>query len=306
MTDTDIGRSIRLFLVNGTPTGLITAEIINWTGHALSAPYSRLQDILKRPEASRSGIYFLVGDDGDDPTRLRVYIGESEKISDRLYQHEKSDSKDFSERVCIVTSKDANLTKGHIRYIESKLIDLTNNAGRVVLDNGTRPPPPTLPEADTADMEFFLSQIAIVLPVLGFDFLRPTRPVSPNVGAPPSDAGLKLTLKLGGGSPRIATAFYKDTDFIVLKDSRARLDTPETTNPYRRQRQALIDSSRLQLAPDGQGYVFTSNTPFTSPSAAAAIILDRNANGRTEWRLEGSGQALKDYQDLLLPVPQNE
>ena len=27
------GRSIRLFLVDGTPNGLLTAEIMNWTGH---------------------------------------------------------------------------------------------------------------------------------------------------------------------------------------------------------------------------------------------------------------------------------
>ncbi len=27
------GRSLRLFLVDGTPNGLLTAEIMNWTGH---------------------------------------------------------------------------------------------------------------------------------------------------------------------------------------------------------------------------------------------------------------------------------
>lgn len=29
------GRSIRLFLVDGVATGLITAEIMNWTGHVI-------------------------------------------------------------------------------------------------------------------------------------------------------------------------------------------------------------------------------------------------------------------------------
>ncbi len=216
MSEGIAGRQIRLFLVNGTPTGLITAEIINWTGHALSGPYSRLQDLLKRPETSRSGVYFLIGDDGEDPTRLRLYIGESENTRDRLYQHDKSDSKDFAERVCIVTSKDANLTKGHIRYLEARLIEVASKAGRVVLDNGTRPPVPALPEADISDMEFFLSQIAVVLPILGFDFLRPTRPIATVGVVHTADAGLRLILKPEKEPLPLATAIYKDTDFVVL------------------------------------------------------------------------------------------
>lgn len=32
------GRSIRLFLVDGSPSGLLTAEIMNWTGHVLTGP----------------------------------------------------------------------------------------------------------------------------------------------------------------------------------------------------------------------------------------------------------------------------
>lgn len=36
------GRSIRLFLVDGTPNGLLTAEIMNWTGHVLTSPCSKL------------------------------------------------------------------------------------------------------------------------------------------------------------------------------------------------------------------------------------------------------------------------
>ncbi|MGK0404108.1 MAG: hypothetical protein ACJAS0_002502 [Alcanivorax borkumensis] len=35
------GRSIGLFLVDGTPSGLLTAEIMHWTGHVLTGPCSR-------------------------------------------------------------------------------------------------------------------------------------------------------------------------------------------------------------------------------------------------------------------------
>ena len=57
------GRSIRLFLVDGTPNGLLTAEIMNWTGHVLTGPRSKLSELVQRPECGRTGIYFLVGPD---------------------------------------------------------------------------------------------------------------------------------------------------------------------------------------------------------------------------------------------------
>jgi hypothetical protein len=112
------GRTVRLFLVDGTPTGLITGEIMNWTGHILIAPRSRIGEALRREEASRTGVYFLVGDDPDQPTKTRVYIGEGDSVSNRIKNHVKDESKDFWTKVCLVTSKDTNLTKAHARYLE--------------------------------------------------------------------------------------------------------------------------------------------------------------------------------------------
>ncbi len=68
MTDA-IGRSVRLFLVDGKSTGLITAEIMNWTGHVLSCPRTELPKFLARPEVARTGVYLLHGRDPDDPDR---------------------------------------------------------------------------------------------------------------------------------------------------------------------------------------------------------------------------------------------
>jgi hypothetical protein len=61
------GRTVRLFLVDGTPGGLVTAEIMNWTGHVIAAPRSSLGDLWKRPEMKRTGDYKLIGegDSGD-------------------------------------------------------------------------------------------------------------------------------------------------------------------------------------------------------------------------------------------------
>jgi hypothetical protein len=50
------GRSVRLYLADGIPTGLVVAEIGNWNGKVLAAPRGRLGELLKRGEASRTGI----------------------------------------------------------------------------------------------------------------------------------------------------------------------------------------------------------------------------------------------------------
>ena len=134
------GRSIRLFLVDGSPNGLLTAEIMNWTGHALTGPRTKPTELVQRPECSRTGIYFLVGPDPENTLRPLVYIGESDDVAKRLKQHNRPEAqggKDFWERVCLITSKDQNLTKAHVKYLESQLISQAIKSGRCGLVNGT-------------------------------------------------------------------------------------------------------------------------------------------------------------------------
>jgi hypothetical protein len=174
------GKQIKLFLVDGTPGGVTTAEITNWTGHVLSARRSDLADMIKRDEAQRTGVYLLLGDDDAAAGDTRCYIGEADVVADRLRDHQRD--KDFWDRVVVITSKDTNLTKSHGRYLESRLISLATRAGRVTLENGTAPPIPAMPEADASDMDYFLSQLQIVLPVLGVNAIR-VRPSKPRATA---------------------------------------------------------------------------------------------------------------------------
>jgi len=59
---------------------------------------------------------------------------------------------------------------------------------------------------------------------------------------------------------------------------------------YYRQRQALISEGVLEKT--AEGYRFTSDGLFGSPSAAASICLGRAASGLVEWKDE-SGATLK-------------
>ncbi|NSY16157.1 GIY-YIG nuclease family protein [Neorhizobium sp. AL 9.2.2] len=298
------GRSVRLYLVDGTPTGIITAEIMNWTGHVVVTPRSRLAEALLRSEASRTGVYFLVGDDPDQSSKSRVYIGEGDSVIDRLKSHSKDPSKDFWTRACLVTSKDLNLTKAHVRYLESRFVEITKLADRANVANGNEPARKSLPESDIADMEFFIAQVQVVLPVVGFDFLRPKvnalKPRQPEKVVLSENSGLQLILTSGKYGYE-AKAIELDGEVTVIAGSRGTTES-FTTNIYSSLRQQLIQDGRLVQSNDPNYVEFVEDVTFASPSAAAAVVRNRNTNGRTSWRIATSGQTLKEWQDRQLNI----
>lgn len=297
-----LGLSVRLFMVDGTPAGLVTAEVMNWTGHLLKGPRSRLPDIVGRPECSRTGIYFLTGNDPDDPDRQRVYIGEGDNVGERLKSHAKDGAKDFWTSVTVVTSKDTNLTKAHVRYLESRLVEQTKAVGRANIANGNEPAAKALPESDRSDMEYFIHQLETVAPLIDLGFLRPVAPAGSNtagIAAPKSDAVPRFVLRKEG--EMLAYAVENGAEFVVLKGSTATTRSNFASNSYQHLRQRLIDHGILRTS--GDQLAFEQDYAFASPSAAAAVLLNRNANGRTEWRLFDTGQTLKSWQDAQLLGP---
>ena len=296
------GRTLRLFLVDGTPGGLITAEIMNWTGHILTGPRSLLVELLKRREVSRTGVYFLIGPDIENPLRARIYVGETDDVASRLKQHNRGEAqggKDFWERVCIVTSKDHNLTKSHVKYLESMLIAAATDSGRAGLENGNTPVYAALPEADIADMAFFLEQIRTVMPVLGFDFLR----AKPRISAQGASADALIAMP---SSPIFTMEVRKhgvyaqaqevDGDFVVLRHSTARDHWTSGHASYKTLYEELVRDGVLSDIASGVR-TFTADYAFSSPSAAAAVVSGRPANGRTAWVGKESGQTYAHWQE---------
>ena len=128
------GKPIRNFLAEGEPTGILLAEISNWTGKVLVAPRSQLDQLSKREEVRRTGVYLLLGPDPDDPSRAVASIGEGDNVLKRLLRHNKNEAKDFWERTVVIVSKDENLTKSHVRYLESRKMAAQK---RISYANGT-------------------------------------------------------------------------------------------------------------------------------------------------------------------------
>ena len=291
-----IGRSIRLFLADGSPHGLVVAEIGNWSGKVLAVSRSRVPDLLRRPEAARTGVYVLLGADPDRPGGILAYVGEADDVAARLRHHLRSEAKDFFERLAVIVSSADTLTKGHVRYLESQLIRLVREAGTVALTNDTHPDFQRLPEADRADMDFFIAQVVTVLPLLGFDLFRRAAPAAADDGMDQADA--TFTFTTAG-----ATARARETDdgFVVLAGSTARV-APSATFPagYLALRDQLLAQGKLvaDAAPDL--YRFAEDIVFASPSAAASIVAARSASGPLEWKLATSGRTYRDWREAQL------
>ncbi|MFZ0530926.1 MAG: GIY-YIG nuclease family protein [Propionicimonas sp.] len=285
------GKQLKLFLVDGTPGGLTTAEITNWTGHVLSGGRSDLGDLLKRSEAQRPGVYFLLGDDEVAVGGMRCYIGEAEDVASRLKQHSNERSgKDFWDRVVVVTSKDENLTKGHIRYLESRLIELANRAGRVEMTNGNQTARASLPEADRSDMEYFIDQVQVILPVLGVNAIRvrepkPTSAVVVGEQASPLFHLVNTKLKVDARAQQIDGEFVMLAGSVVVSEVRDSPRYSESTArayaSYRALHERLLASDTIVIT-DGVAR-FSRDHVFSSPSTAGAIALGRSCNGREAW-----------------------
>src|SRR5689334_20636973 len=82
-----LGKTIRIYLVDGEPTGIRMVDLSSWTGQALVCQRSQLASLAQRPEARRTGVYMLVGPDPEHAGKDRVYIGEGDSVFDRLSAH---------------------------------------------------------------------------------------------------------------------------------------------------------------------------------------------------------------------------
>jgi hypothetical protein len=276
--------TVRIFLTKGSPTSVRTAEISNWTGKALAGPRSQLEDMLKREEAGKPGVYFLSGVNPESG-RDRVYIGEAEVIRSRIKGHL---DREFWKTLVFFVSKDENLTKAHIKYLEGKLIDTARSVGRFELEN-SQASGSHLPESDAADMDVFLYRMEQLLPILGQEFLKPV--VRNEVKSKKADL---LYCEIKGLR---ATGRQTENGFVVLKGSEAVLEERPSTQKYQ-----YAANLRTTLKTDGvveekkDRLVFLADHEFSSPSAAAAVVHGGQANGLTAWK-NGKGLSLKQKEE---------
>jgi hypothetical protein len=263
--------TITQYLIQGDPDGLVASYISNWTGQCLKFPRNLLNIARARDEFKRPGIYFLIGQDEKEINAWKVYVGESEGLDIRLSEHDRDLKKEFWEQAIVFSSKDENLTKGHVRYLEFRLMEELKSQTRVKLENinVTRP---KLPEASMAEMETYLDFLKLLMPVLGFPFFEKTKP---------GELGVRLQSLFLDSSGYKAEGYLSPKGLVVKASSSiSKTQTQAISGNYGLLRSSLEEQGVVSLA---QG-IFLTDYEFTSPSAAAAVILGNNVNGRDAWK----------------------
>ncbi|SFD85939.1 GIY-YIG nuclease family protein [Thermophagus xiamenensis] len=276
------GKKITLFLIDGVPNGRITCELSNWTGKAYKIPRIYLSDSSKREELKKPGVYLLFGK--DEANNDKVYIGEAEVIYDRLKQH--LSQKDFWNETIAFISKDENLNKAHIKYLESRLFGIAKNVKRYKIENGATPTMSAISEADKAEMEEFIENIKMLTNTLGHKvFEEITEQLNKK-----AKKIFEINAARGAKAKGIATS----AGFVVLKGSQIALSTvPSYPKPFEQIRNNLINRGTLKR--ENEKLILTEDYEFSSPSTAASIVMGRNANGLTEWKFK-DGTTLKDFE----------
>lgn len=266
------GKTIRLFLVDGTANGLTTAELSNWTGIGIKVPRIKIKEYSNRPEFQKPGVYILIGKGENNEDA--AYIGEAEVIANRLFQQ--ISDKDFWNEAIFFSSKDKYLNKASIKYLENRLHDLALKANRYSIDQNI-PTRSELSEAEQAELEEFLAHIKILTATLGhklFEALDETiedQEVQNQLFYCRNGAGADSK-----GSP-------STEGFIVYKDSLFMIqEQPSLADGIHVERQKMLSDGTLKT--EGAFYLLTKDYVFTSPSRAAAATLARSASGPLEWK----------------------
>ena len=316
------GKTIKIFLVEDEPDGLRTAELSNWVGQAVVIPRKKLKGVLKDtgnnikkyplPSLDKPGFYFLVGKNEERALSPVVYIGEAEDIRQRLKSYHKSNDKkkDFWQTIVAFINKDKNLTKTHMKYLESRCIEIAKSANRSKLQNRKDSSLPTLSDSDRAIMEEYLDYVKLLLPNIGYPILQklqkpqePTHTADEEIESEPISDDRLFTCK-GKKHEAEAEGYWSNEGFVVCKGSTASVP-PKDIPTIAKLTEKLHKEKILKKHNGGKLYIFDEDYIFNSPSSASRAILGRSSNGWAEWKTK-DGKTLDEIYRLQEPADKTD
>lgn len=281
------GKSIELFLVNGTADSLIIAELSNWNGKAIKIPRIEVSS-CERDDITQAGVYFLFckEDDGSDS----VYIGEAENVKDRLVQHlrdyQSEKEKYYWNTAVIFVGRDLN--KALIRYLENRFVEIARTSKRYLVLTKNTYRNTVMKESQVAVMEEFVDNVKILINALGYKVLEPFAQVDSS-NTTVDDELLYLTSGLVNATGKVTAE-----GFVVFAGATVNEKTSvkSLSVGMQKQRQKLFDSAKVN------NLVTTEDILFSSSSAAADFILGYSVSGPRTWKTK-HGKSLKDIEDAV-------
>ena len=261
------GRTISIYMPDANPRGIKICDTKDGIVKAIFIPRNKLADAVKRQELQDPGIYFLIGEP-NEIGKPRIYIGEAEVLITRIKQH--NTSKDFWNSVICFVSEKKNINKAHIKYLENYSCSQAKKINKSELENNTNPTQSSLTEQDQDFVMSFFDDLKLLIATLGFPIFEESK----------KDQSKIYICK---GRDAYATGEYTEDGFLVFKNSKANLEESKTAGSWvSGMRKNLFEKGILKQ--EGSVLIFTEDYLFNSPSASAAAILARRANGWTEWK----------------------
>lgn len=290
------GKTVKLFLIDGEPNGRIACELSNWNGKAYKIPRTAIKKCVDRNDLNSTGVYFLLGGSETSLEMNKVYIGEAEEILKRLNQHLKQ--KDFWNEAITFISKDDNLNKAHIKYLENRIYEISSKVGRYELINSQIPNKPNISEADIAEMEEFLANIKFLVNILGHKVLEEKRETSKQeeaLNSNTSDNENSNTFFIDSARGGKASGIQTSEGFVVFEN--AQIADPVVKSYPKTMKKLRVELIENAIIEEIKGnYFLTKDYVFSSPSTAAMIVMGRSANGLVEWKTE-NGKILREIEN---------
>lgn len=267
-------KTIQIFLPDGNPRSIKIAGVTSRAVQVVLIPRVSLDQALQREELSFPCLYMLFGSN-ENEGKPSAYIGETRNFASRIKKpdHQK---REWTHAV-VAVSQNGLLTKTHVQFLESISLAAAKKANRYLLENAQTSNKPHARETDEADIWDFFETMRLLVSTLGY---------------PIFDEMLKTNTKKKDflyckGKAAQATGEYSEDGLVVLKGSTCNRELVKSAG-------AWVATHRIRLVEQGvlleEGDVlrFTENAIFPSPSAAAAVVLGRPANGWIEWKYENS------------------
>lgn len=285
------GKSIELFLVNGTADSLITAELSNWNGKAIKIPRIEVP-ICDREDIKQAGVYFLFCK--EDTGKDSVYIGEAENVKERLIQHlrdaQSEKEKYYWNTAVIFIGRDLN--KALIRYLENRFVEIARKCNRYEVLTKNTYKNTVLKESQVASMEEFVDNVRVLINTLGYKVLETYTNVTPkeeSIGDAEKKEDLKLYLErvIKNVGKVEAQGAITSEGFIVLKGSQIS-PIDDSTVP-----ESIKEQRHTSNIVDG---VLQEDILFSSPSGAAMFVVGKSDNGLTRWK-DVNGRTLKEIEN---------
>ena len=277
------GKSIELFLANGTADSLIIAELSNWNGKAIKIPRIEVAD-CKRDDIQEPGVYFLFCKEEDNSDS--VYIGESENVKERIVQHLRDyaaeKEKYYWTTAVIFTGRDLN--KALIRYLEDRFVSEARKAKRYTVLTKNTYGKTVLKESQIAAMEEFIVNVRVLINALGYKVLEPMV-LNSSVSQMDNE---KLIFTMGGAS---GEGYVTTEGFVLLAGAKLneKVSEKSMTKGFLEQRNKLLAAGKIK------DLVTTEDILFSSSSAAGAVLAGYNVSGPMNWK-DASGKSLKEIE----------